>query len=67
VIEATVRRMPWYLTGGDDNMCDAAWACAIGCDLLGRPIVEVPKVHRDVLAKLAIPGVFAVKPAGVPL
>lgn len=55
VIDALARRMPWFETLGDDNLCDAAWACAIGCDLLGAPIVEVPKTHRDALAKLKLP------------
>lgn len=55
VIDATARRMPWYTTLGNEDMCDAAWACAIGCDLLGQPIVEVPKTHRDALAKLVLP------------
>lgn len=55
VVDATARRMPWYTTLGNEDMCDAAWACAIGCDLLGQPIVEVPKTHRDALAKLVLP------------
>ena len=55
MIEATVRRMPALETGGDDNLCDAAWAMAIGCALLGHPIVEVPAVNRAALAKLVLP------------
>lgn len=55
VVDALARRMPWYETLGDDNMCDAAWACAIGCDLLGTPIVQVPQTHRAALAKLQLP------------
>jgi hypothetical protein len=55
VIEATARRMPWLLTAGDDNACDAAWAMAIGCALLGRPVVDVPKLHQGALAKVHLP------------
>jgi crossover junction endodeoxyribonuclease RuvC len=55
VIEATARRMPWLLTAGDDNACDAAWAMAIGCALLGQPVVDVPKLHQDALTKLRLP------------
>lgn len=55
VVDATARRMPWFTTLGNEDMCDAAWACAIGCDLLGHPIVGVPKTHRDALAKLVLP------------
>lgn len=55
VIEATARRMPWLLTAGDENACDAAWAMAAGCALLDQPIVEVPKLHQDALVKLRLP------------
>lgn len=55
VIEATARRLPWLLTAGDENACDAAWAMAAGCALLGQPIVELPKVHLEALAKLRLP------------
>jgi hypothetical protein len=55
MIEATVRRMPHLQTGGDDNLCDAAWACEIGCAMLGYPTVELPTVNRSALAKLVLP------------
>lgn len=55
VIDATARRMPWYDTRGDDNLCDAAWLCAIGCELLGHPIVQLPASHRIALVKLQLP------------
>lgn len=63
VIEATVRRLPQFQTGGDDNRCDAAWLCAIGTDLLGEPLVSVPTTHRAALAKLALPEVLRTRAA----
>jgi len=41
----------------DDNECDAWWLRAMGLDHLGHPLVEVPKTHRDALAKVAWPEV----------
>jgi hypothetical protein len=55
MIEATVRRLPQYETGGDDNLCDAVWAMAIGREMLGHPLVELPAVNRSALAKLVLP------------
>jgi crossover junction endodeoxyribonuclease RuvC len=55
VIEATARRLPWLHTAGDENACDAAWAMAIGCALLGQHLAELPKVHQEALAKLQLP------------
>lgn len=55
MIEATVRRLPQYETGGDDNLCDAVWACAIGMEMMGHPLVELPAVNRSALAKLVLP------------
>jgi crossover junction endodeoxyribonuclease RuvC len=49
VIEATVRRLPVFQTGGDDNLCDATWACAIGMELIGQPLTDMPKANRDAL------------------
>jgi hypothetical protein len=39
----------------DDNKADAAVLCAIGCDLLGHPLVEVPARNRTALDKLQLP------------
>lgn len=39
----------------DDNQVDAAWLRLLGLDLLGRPEIELPKVHRRALDKLVIP------------
>jgi crossover junction endodeoxyribonuclease RuvC len=55
MIESTVRRLPQYETGGDDNLCDAVWAMALGSEMLGHPIVELPAVNRSALAKLTLP------------
>lgn len=55
MIEATVRRLPQYETGGDDNLCDAVWAMALGREMLGHPLVDLPAVNRSVLVKLVLP------------
>lgn len=39
----------------DDNQVDAWWLGAAGREHLGCPVVEVPKAHRDALAKVAWP------------
>lgn len=52
VVDAVARRMPFFDTGGDDNLADAAWACAMGSAVLGHPIADVPQTHRDALKPL---------------
>ena len=42
-------------TGHDDNEADAMWLWAIGCDLLGEPVVKLPQTHRRALEKLEVP------------
>jgi crossover junction endodeoxyribonuclease RuvC len=39
----------------DDNKADAVVLCAIGCELLGHPLVSVPPANRKALAKLQLP------------
>lgn len=39
----------------DDNLVDAWWLMAMAADHYGHPIVELPKTHRDALAKVAWP------------
>jgi hypothetical protein len=39
----------------DDNRADAAVLCAMGMDLLGHPLVEVPARNRAALHTLALP------------
>lgn len=55
VIDATARRLPQFDTGGNDNRCDAAWLCAIGCAMLGAPLVELPQANRAALDSLVLP------------
>lgn len=43
MVAAAVRRFDWFEGGNDE--ADALWACAIGYEHLGRPIVNVPKTH----------------------
>jgi len=52
-------RMELYKRTGldlkDDNQVDAWWLRALGHELLGDPIVSLPKAHTDALGKLALP------------
>lgn len=43
------------LTTVDDNKADAVVLMAIGCELLGEPLVELPARHRKALDKLELP------------
>jgi crossover junction endodeoxyribonuclease RuvC len=43
------------LTTVDDNKADAVVLMAIGCELLGEPLVELPAKHRKALDKLELP------------
>lgn len=43
--------------GHDDNEADALWLRAVGLDLLGTPLVALPKAHRDALAAVQLPEV----------
>lgn len=49
MVAAAVRRMPWLDVTNDDE-ADAAWACALGHDLLGAPIADLPQDHRAALS-----------------
>lgn len=55
MVDAVARRFPHYETGGDNNQCDAVVLAAMGADYLGHPVVDMPKTHRDALAKVAWP------------
>ena len=52
-------RMELYKRAGldlkDDNQVDAWWLRALGHELLGDPIVALPKTHTDALGKLTLP------------
>lgn len=39
----------------DDNQVDAWWLRALGHDLTGQPLLDLPKTHRRALDKLALP------------
>lgn len=39
----------------DDNQVDAKWLWALGHDLAGTPVIDLPKTHRRALDKLALP------------
>ena len=55
VVDAVARRLPMFPTIGNDNTADAAVLCAMGCDQLGQPIVDMPAVHRAALRKVGWP------------
>lgn len=40
---------------GDDNQCDAWWLSVLGLDLLGHPIVDIPKTQRAAIQGLQLP------------
>lgn len=52
-------RMELYKRTGldlrDDNQVDAWWLRALGHELLGQPVVALPKTHTDALGKLTLP------------
>lgn len=52
-------RMALYQRTGldlrDDNQVDAWWLRAMLCDALGEPVCQLPKSHRDSLAKVEWP------------
>jgi hypothetical protein len=56
VLTDTVRRFADFQGGND--AADALVLCAIGADHMGLPLVAMPKVHRDALAKVAWPAVL---------
>lgn len=41
----------------DDNQVDAWWLRAAGLDILGRPLVDLPKAQREALDKVTWPPV----------
>lgn len=43
----------------DDDQADAVWLRALGLDLLGAPLVDLPQIHRRALKGVELP---AVKP-----
>ncbi len=51
VFEAAKDRLSgvWPSFKANDNLSDAAWLCTLGTDLLGAPLVPMPKTHRVAL------------------
>lgn len=47
MVLAAARRFEWF-TGKNDE-ADALWACAMGYEFLGSPILAMPKVNREAL------------------
>lgn len=54
VLAAAVRRFPNVNITKNDE-ADAYWLCAMGHDLLGHPLADMPKLNREALAKVAMP------------
>lgn len=54
VLAAAVRRFPdaFDIKGNDE--ADALWLVAIGTDLLGEPVLNMPDVNRSALVKLRV-------------
>lgn len=49
VILAAARHFEWFAGGNDE--ADALWACAMGNDHLGAPLVQMPAKNREALEK----------------
>jgi len=54
VLIAAIKRFGDMEIKGNDE-ADALWLAAMGADLLGEPMVELPAVNRTALAKLTLP------------
>lgn len=55
VVDGIARRLPLFLTHGDEDLSDAAGAAAVGAALLGSPLAELPKLHTRALDGLVPP------------
>lgn len=49
VLAAAIKRLPQAVRNNDE--ADASWLCAIGYDLRGRPICDLPAVQRAAIDK----------------
>lgn len=54
VLAAAVRRLP-FDDINDNNAADAAWLCAIGHDLLGQPLVQLPAAQHAAIDIYRLP------------
>lgn len=59
VLAAVVRRYGHLADIDGNDVADAFILHAMGMDASGRPLVDVPKTHRDALAKVAWPTAVA--------
>lgn len=57
VLASAIRRLGYG--GHDHNEADALWLRALGMDLLGHPLVELPQNHRRALDGLETPDAVA--------
>lgn len=53
VLLAAARNFPWFEGGNDE--ADALWACAMGYDQMGAPLVKMPALNRTALEKVDWP------------
>lgn len=53
VLLAACRRFGWFEGGNDE--ADALWACAMGHEWLGEPLVEMPTINRSTMDGVAWP------------
>lgn len=65
VLVAAVRLLPIEVS--NNNTADAAWLVAVGYDLLGEPLVELPAKNRDALALIRAANDLVSAPADVPI
>lgn len=57
MVDAAARRLPHVHTGGQEDVVDALWLRAMGCDRYGQPICSVPKAHAAALDAVQWPNV----------
>jgi Holliday junction resolvasome RuvABC endonuclease subunit len=50
----------------NSDECDAWWLRAMGLDRMGRPVAEMPQMHRAALAKVTWPHLITELPEGLP-
>lgn len=57
MVDAAARRLPGIVTGGQNDVVDALWLRAMGCDRLGFPLAVLPVKHREALDAVVWPDV----------
>lgn len=53
VLLAAAKRFEWF--NGNNDEADALWACAMGHEFLGEPIVDVPVAHKKAVETCSWP------------